>query len=79
MQWTLILAFRERLGTTPFQMMTERPPPTVMSVLAGASAGEWIVERLDVSPGEMQERVTGWMSKQEAMRSRVVERVRAQR
>ena len=32
-----------------------------------------------MSPGEMQERVTGWVLEQEAMRSRVVERVRAQR
>ena len=50
-----------------------------MSVLAGAAAGDWIVESMDVSPEEMQERVTGWVSEQEAMRSRVVERVRAQR
>ena len=66
-QWTLNSAFRERLGTTPFQMMTGRPPPTAMSVLAGAAAGEWTVENLDVSPGEMQERVTGWVSEQAAM------------
>ena len=78
-QWALNSAFRERLGTTPFQMMTGRPPPTAMSVLAGAAAGEWTVETLDVSPGEIQERITAWVLEQEAMRSRVVERVRTQR
>ena len=78
-QWALNSAIRERLGTTPFQIMTGRPWPTAMSVLAGAAAGEWTVETLDVSPGEMEERVTGWVFEQEAMWSRVVERVRAQR
>jgi len=53
-------------------MMTGQPPPTAMSVLAGATASEWTVESLDVSLGEMQERVTGRVSEQEAMRSRVV-------
>ena len=59
--------------------MTGRPPPTAMSVLAGAAAGEWTVKSLDVSPAQMQERIIGWVLEQEAMRSRVVERVRAQR
>ena len=34
-QWALNSAYRERMGTTPFQMMTGRPPATAMSVLAG--------------------------------------------
>ena len=79
MQWALNSAFRDRLGTTPFHMMTGWPPPTVMSVLVGAAAGEWTVVSLDASPGETQKHVIGWISEQEAMRSRVVEWVRAQR
>ena len=73
-QWALKSAFRERFGTTPFQMMTGRPPPTAISMLAGAAACEWTVESLDVSPGEMQDHVTDWVSEQV-----VVECVRAQR
>ena len=61
-QWTLILAFRERLGTTPFQMMMKRPQPTAMSVLVDAAAGEW-------TSGESK-RIAGWVSEQEAMQSR---------
>ena len=49
-QWALNSAFRERLGTSPFQMMTGRPLPTAISMLAGAAAGEWTVETLDVPP-----------------------------
>ena len=78
-QRALNSVFRERVGTTPFQMMTGRPPPTAMSVLADTAAGEWTIESLDVSPGETEERVTGWVSEQETMQSRVVECVRAQR
>jgi len=46
--------------------------------VAGATAGEWTVENLDVLPGEIQERVTNWVSKQEAMWCHVVERVPTQ-
>ena len=34
-QWALNSAYRERMGATPFQMMTGRPPATAMSVLEG--------------------------------------------
>ena len=48
-QWALNSAYRERMGTTPFQMMTGRPPATPMSVLAGKDGDAWTVEELDVS------------------------------
>ena len=48
-QWALNLAYRERMGTTPFQMMTGRPPTTAMSVLAAENGDAWTVEELDVS------------------------------
>ena len=34
-QWALHSAYRECMGTTPFQIMTGRPPATAMFVLAG--------------------------------------------
>ena len=34
-RWALNSAYRERMGTTPFQIMTGRPPATAMSMLAG--------------------------------------------
>ena len=35
MQWALNSAYRERMGMTPFQIMTGRPPVMAMLVLAG--------------------------------------------
>ena len=52
-QWARNSAYRERMGTTPFQMMTERPPATAMSVLAGKDGGAGTVEELDVSCEQM--------------------------
>ena len=46
-EWPLALG--ERMGTSPFQMMTGRPPTTAMSVLAGEDGDAWTVEELDVS------------------------------
>ena len=37
------------MGTTPFQMVTGRPPAMVMSVLGGEDGDAWTVEELDVS------------------------------
>ena len=37
-QWALNSACRERMRTTPLQRMTERPPATAMSVLAGGDS-----------------------------------------
>ena len=48
-QWTLNSAYQERMGTTPFQTMTGRPPATAMSVLAGKDGDAWTVKGLDVS------------------------------
>ena len=78
-QWALNSAYRERMGTTPFQMMTGRPPATLMSVLAGKDGDTWTVEELDVSCGKMQSWVAGWVREQEDLRRDVVKRVREQR
>ena len=48
-QWALNSAYREPMGTMPFQMMTGQPPATAMSVLAGEDGDAWTVEELDVS------------------------------
>ena len=72
-------AYRERMGTTPFQMMTGRPPATAMSVLAGEDGDAWTVEELDVSCEQMQSWVAGWVREQEDLRRDVVKRVREQR
>ncbi|CAM9711151.1 unnamed protein product [Ascophyllum nodosum] len=77
-QWALDSAYRERMGTTPFQMMTGRPPATPMSVLAGEDGGAWTVEELDVSCEQMQSCVAGWVQEQEDLRRDVVKRVREQ-
>ncbi|CAN0401727.1 unnamed protein product [Ascophyllum nodosum] len=53
MQWALNSAYRECMGTTPFQIMTGRPPATAMSVLAGEGGDAWTVEELDVSCKQM--------------------------
>ena len=53
MQWALNSAYRECMGTTPFQIMTGRPPATEMSVLAGEGGDAWTVEELDVSCKQM--------------------------
>ena len=78
-QWGLNSAYRERMGTTPFQMMTGRPPATPMSVLAGKNGDAWTVEELDVSCEQMQSWVAGWVREQEDLRRDVVKRVREQR
>ena len=78
-QWALNSAYRERMGTTPFQMMTGRPPATPMSVLAGKDGDAWTVEELDVSCEQMQSWVAGWVREQEDLRRDVVKRVREQR
>ena len=48
-QWALNSAYRERMGTTPFQMVTGRPPAMAMPVLTGEDGDAWTVEELDVS------------------------------
>ena len=53
-QWALNSAYRERMRTTPFQMMTGRPSATAMSVLAGEDGDAWTVEELDVSCEQIQ-------------------------
>ena len=78
-QWALNSAYRERMGTTPFQMMTGRPPATPMSMLAGKDGDAWTVEELDVSCEQMQSWVAGWVREQEDLRRDVVKRVREQR
>ena len=78
-QWALISAYRERIGTTPFQMTTGRPPATAMSVLAGEDGDAWTVEELDVSCEQMQSWVAGWAREQEDLRCDVVRRVCEQR
>ena len=78
-QWALNSAYRERMGTTPFQMVTGRPPATVMSVLAGEDGDAWVVGELDVSCGQMQSWVAGWVREQEGLRRDVVKRVREKR
>ena len=66
------------MGTTPFQMMTRRPPATAISVLAGDDGDAWTVEELDVSCEKMQAWVAGWVREQEDLRCDVVKRVREQ-
>ena len=78
-QWALNPAYRECMGTTPFQMMTGRPPATPMSVLAGKDGDARTVEELDVSCEQMQSWVAGWVREQEDLRRDVVKRVREQR
>ena len=78
-QWALNSAYRERMGTTPFQMMTGRPPATPMSVFAGKDGDAWTVEELDVSCEQMQSWVAGWVREQEDLRRDVGKRVREQR
>ena len=52
-QWALSSAYRERMGTTPFQIMTGRPPATAISVLAGEDGDAWTADELDVSLKKM--------------------------
>ena len=63
-QWALNSAYRERMGTTPFQMTTGRPLATAMSVLAGEDGDAWTVEELDVSFEQMQSLFAGWVREQ---------------
>ena len=60
-------------------MMTGRPPATAMSVLAGEDGDAWTVEELDVSCGQMQAWIAGWVGEQEDLRRDVVKRVCEQR
>ena len=53
-QWALNSAYRERMGTPPFQMMTGQTLAMAMSVLAGKDGNAWTVEGLDVSCEQMQ-------------------------
>ena len=78
-EWALNSAYRERMGTKPFQIMTGRSPTTAMSMLAGEDGDAWTVEELDVSCEQMQSWVAGWVQEQEDLRRNVVERVREQR
>ena len=64
-------ACRERMGTTPFQVMTGRPPVTVTSVLAGEDG--------DASCEQIQALVAGWVREKEELRCDMVKRVRVQR
>lgn len=43
-EWKINPAYRGRLGTTPFQMMTVRAPCTILSVLAHDPGTVEIVE-----------------------------------
>ena len=78
-QWAFNSAYRERMGTTPFQMMTGRPPATAMSVLAGEDGDARTVEELDVSCEQTQSWVAGWVREQKDSRRGLVKRVREQR
>ena len=60
-QWALISAYRERMGTTPFQIMTGRPPATAMSVLVGEDGEAWAAEELDISCEKIQAWFAGWV------------------
>ncbi|CAN0217617.1 unnamed protein product [Ascophyllum nodosum] len=78
-QWALSSAYRERMGTTLFQMIMGRPPATAMSVPGREDGDAWTVEELDVSCEQMQSWVAGWVQEQEDLRRDVVKRVREQR
>ena len=78
-QFALNSAYRERMGATPFQLMTGRVPRTAFSVLAGDGPDGWCVKEEEFSPELMQKSVAGWVSVQEELRRKVLERVRAAR
>ena len=78
-QWALNSAYRERMGTTPFQIKTGRPPATAMSVLAGEDDDALTVEEVDAPCEKTQAWVAGWVLKQEDLRRDVTKRVREHR
>ena len=78
-RWALNSAYRERMGMTPFQVMTGRPPATVTLVSVGEDGDAWTVEELDVSCEQMQALVAGWGQEKEDLRRDMVKRVRVQR
>ena len=78
-QFALNSAYRERMGATPFQLMTGRVPRTAFSVLAGDGPDGWCVKEEEFSPKVMQELVAGWVNVEQELRREVLERVRAAR
>lgn len=46
-QWALKAAYRERIRSTPFQVMMSRAPPTAIAVLASAGQDGSHVDQLD--------------------------------
>ena len=76
-QWALNAAYRERLRSTPFQVMMGGAPPTAMSVLASAGEAGWNVDRLD------EESVRGMVAElvqtQEELHQEVLQRVAMER
>ena len=76
-QWALNSAYRERIRSTPFQVMMGRAPPTAMSVLASAGQAGWDVDRLDDK--RVKEMLTELVRAQEALHQDVLQRVVAER
>ena len=66
------------MGTTPFQVMTGRPPATATSVLAGEDGDAWAMEELDISCEQIQALIAGWVQEKEDSRRDVVKRARVQ-
>ena len=79
MQFALKSAYRERMGATPFQLMTRGVPRTAFSVFAGDGPDGWCVKEEEFSPEVMQKSVAGWMAVQEELWREVLERVPAAR
>ena len=78
-QFALNSACRERMGATPFQLMTGRVPRTAFSVFASDGPDGWCVKEEEFSPEMMQTSVAEWVTVQEELRREVLERVRAAR
>ena len=70
-------AYRERMGATPFQLMTGRVLRTAFSVFAGDGPDGWRVKEEEFSPEMIQKSVAGWVTVQEELRREELERVRA--
>ena len=77
LQFALNLAYRERMGATPFQLMTGRVPRTAFSVFSGDEPDGWCVKEEEFLPEMMQKSVAEWVTVQEELRREVLERVRA--
>ena len=56
-QFALNSAYRERMGATLFQLITERVPRTVFSVLAGDRPDGWCVKKEAFLPEIMQKSI----------------------